>query len=409
MASWILTQQWLISGVLIILLLNEYKASTYLGGRVSYALWLLLPLCLIINNLPQELSINNNPKITSYLVSFNATTQAVSQAFSWQIVWGIGAISILLTSLFATIKLHISCTLTHIDKADLPIALPNKLSVYQSDDIKSPMLLGILNPRLLLPNNYRSQFTKDQLKLVLEHEVCHFKRLDNLTNLVSVLLLSMCWFNPLAWVGYASFRRHQEIACDYVVLANKAVSQRIEYSKALVSCIDESQGRLTIYSNYYQRNTMFKRINILKNYDSINLSAKLIAGAIAMTIVSSVSWAKPFLTTENVAEKSQHLQPTMRIEPRYPIAAAKGGIEGSVVLRFDINPDGSVSNVVVVKSVPETVFDKEATRALNKWVYQKSESGSKGEMVQLDFIMDGSKNKIKNLIEGIEKINVVKH
>jgi len=357
MASWILTQQWLISGVLIILLLNEYKASTYLGGRVSYALWLLLPLCLIINNLPQELSINNNPKITSYLVSFNATTQAVSQAFSWQIVWGIGAIAILLTSLFATIKLHISCTLTHIDKADLPIALPNKLSVYQSDDIKSPMLLGILNPRLLLPNNYRSQFTKDQLKLVLEHEVCHFKRLDNLTNLVSVLLLSMCWFNPLAWVGYASFRRHQEIACDYVVLANKAVSQRIEYSKALVSCIDESQGRLTIYSNYYQRNTMFKRINILKNY----------------------------------------------------IAAAKGEIEGSVVLRFDINPDGSVSNVVVVKSVPETVFDKEATRALNKWVYQKSESGSKGEMVQLDFIMDGSKNKIKNLIEGIEKINVVKH
>lgn len=409
MASWVLTQQWLISGVLILLLLNEYKASTYLGGRVSYLLWLLLPLCLMVNNLPQKLFINSNSNITHYLVSFNETTQVISQTFSWQVVWIIGVISILTTSLYATIKLHVSCKRIRLSKTELPVTLPKNLSVYHSPQICSPMLLGVLKPCLVLPTNYRSQFTHNQLKLVLEHEVCHFKRLDNLTNAMSVMLLSLCWFNPLAWAGYASFRRSQEVACDYVVLSNKDVTQRIEYSKALVNCLHEGQSRLTIYSNYYQRNTMFKRINILKNYDSINLPAKLIAGVIAMTIVSSVTWAKPLLTTEEVVEVSQQLQPTMRIEPRYPIKAAKGGVEGSVVMRFDIKSDGSVSNVVVVKSVPEKVFDKEASRALKQWMYTKSSEGRKGEMVQLDFMMDDSNKKIKNLIEGIEKINVKNH
>jgi len=408
MGSWILTQQWLISLVLICLLLNEYKASRYLGGKVSYAMWLLIPLCLIINNLPQGVFVDNNPEISRYIVSFHAQTNSLSQAISWQLMWGVGSLTVLLLSIYSTVKLHISCVFTPVPSSSLPTTLPHNLAVYQSPQITSPMLLGIFKSRLVLPSNYQSQFSNSQLALVIEHEICHFKRFDNLTNFMAVVLLSLCWFNPLAWIGFASFRRSQEIACDHVVLSNKDVSQRIEYSKALVNCAIESQGRLNVYSNYYQRDTMFKRINMLKSYDVINRPAKIVAAISAAILMSTIAWAQPMPVDDKQVKSADRLHPKMRIEPRYPIKAAHDGIEGSVLMRFNVNPNGSVSGVEVLQSIPAKVFDKEARGALAQWIYSQSELGQKGMLVQLDFSLPNGTHKPANLKNNIEKINIVK-
>jgi len=390
------------------LLFNEYKASRYLGGKVSYALWLLIPLCLIINNLPQGVFIDNNPQISRYIVSFHAQTNNFSQAISWQLIWAVGSLTVLFLSIYSTVKLHVSCTFTPMSPSLLPTPLPHNLTVYQSPQIASPMLLGILKPRLVLPSNYQSQFSTSQLTLVIEHEICHFKRFDNLTNFVAVLLLSLCWFNPLAWVGFASFRRSQEIACDHVVLSNKDVSQRIEYSKALVNCAIESQGRLNVYSNYYQRDTMFKRINMLKSYDLINQPAKVVAAISAAILMSTIAWAQPMPLDDESMKTESRLQPKMRIDPRYPIKAAHDGIEGSVVMRFDVEPNGTVSDVKVIKSIPAKVFDKEASNALAQWLYSKSKTGQNGLLVQIDFSLSNNTHKPVNLMKDIEKISVIK-
>ncbi|MDG2278941.1 MAG: energy transducer TonB [Pseudomonadales bacterium] len=53
--------------------------------------------------------------------------------------------------------------------------------------------------------------------------------------------------------------------------------------------------------------------------------------------------------------------------PLYPIEAKVQGIEGSVTLRYDIESDGSVSNLVVVSSQPATLFDEAALTAVSRW------------------------------------------
>jgi protein TonB len=55
---------------------------------------------------------------------------------------------------------------------------------------------------------------------------------------------------------------------------------------------------------------------------------------------------------------------------QYPAIAAEKGIQGRVVLRFVVRPDGSIDDVTVVKSL-EPSCDKEAIRAVKsmpKWI-----------------------------------------
>jgi protein TonB len=88
--------------------------------------------------------------------------------------------------------------------------------------------------------------------------------------------------------------------------------------------------------------------------------------------------------------------PIVRIEPKYPIQAARDGKEGYVILSFTINEIGGVEDVKVIEAQPKRIFDKEAKRALRKWKYKpKVEDGKPqkqvGLTVQLDFKMDGGK------------------
>jgi protein TonB len=87
--------------------------------------------------------------------------------------------------------------------------------------------------------------------------------------------------------------------------------------------------------------------------------------------------------------------PIVRIEPKYPIQAARDGKEGWVKLSFTINEIGGVEDVKVIEAQPKRVFDKEAKRALKKWKYKPKVVDGKplkqfGLTVQLDFTMGGN-------------------
>ena len=86
--------------------------------------------------------------------------------------------------------------------------------------------------------------------------------------------------------------------------------------------------------------------------------------------------------------------PIVRIEPKYPIQAARDGKEGWVTLSFTINEIGGVEDVDVIEAEPKRIFDKEAKRALRKWTYKPKVVDGKpmrqpGLTVRLDFKMDG--------------------
>lgn len=100
----------------------------------------------------------------------------------------------------------------------------------------------------------------------------------------------------------------------------------------------------------------------------------------------------PVNTLSNGHMPDGDARPLVRVNPKYPIKAARDGIEGWVVLAFNINKVGEVINISVVDSQPKRVFDKAARQALKKWKYRaKTVEGIAVEQhnfsVQLDFKM----------------------
>lgn len=76
----------------------------------------------------------------------------------------------------------------------------------------------------------------------------------------------------------------------------------------------------------------------------------------------------------------------VRINPRYPVDAARNKVEGWVRLKFDVAEDGSTQNIEVI----EAIFEYEAKRAFSKWKYKPLlKNGAtvitRNMKVQLDF------------------------
>ena len=59
----------------------------------------------------------------------------------------------------------------------------------------------------------------------------------------------------------------------------------------------------------------------------------------------------------------------LKIEPQYPPAAAVKGIEGLVIVEFDVTATGTVENVVIVEST-DRVFNKAAVAAARQFRYK---------------------------------------
>ncbi|MEE8397869.1 MAG: energy transducer TonB [Desulfobacterales bacterium] len=64
-----------------------------------------------------------------------------------------------------------------------------------------------------------------------------------------------------------------------------------------------------------------------------------------------------------------------KTEPRYPAAAKRKNIQGSVTLRFTVTKKGRVINPSVVKGHPPGVFDRSALKAISSWRFKPAIKG----------------------------------
>lgn len=105
-------------------------------------------------------------------------------------------------------------------------------NIYQSENVCSPFVLGIIRPKIYLPYHMDSR----EVGHVIAHEQTHIRRKDHWWKPLGFLLLTIHWFNPLMWLSYVLLCRDIELACDEKVIGKIGNAQRADYTQALVAC-----------------------------------------------------------------------------------------------------------------------------------------------------------------------------
>lgn len=111
---------------------------------------------------------------------------------------------------------------------------------FLCDDIETPFVFGIFQPRIYVPRGIGD----GDLKCVLAHENAHISRGDHIVKLLCVPVVAIHWFNPLVWLGFGLMTNDMELSCDERALLTLGAGERKAYANALLNMSMRQNSRL---------------------------------------------------------------------------------------------------------------------------------------------------------------------
>lgn len=114
---------------------------------------------------------------------------------------------------------------------------PDRVRLYVSDLFPSPVVCGLVRPRLVLSG----LVGEEDVAHVVTHELTHIRRHDNLWKALATLALYLHWFNPLVWLFYRWYVTDMEASCDEAVV-RRPETDRKAYAYSLVNMAERSRS-----------------------------------------------------------------------------------------------------------------------------------------------------------------------
>lgn len=117
----------------------------------------------------------------------------------------------------------------------LRLGLKRGFQVRRSDRVRTAMVLGVLRPVLLIPQ-------EECDPLVVLHELNHLRRRDLEYKGLMMAACWLHWFNPLVWWMSRVAGRNLELCCDEDVAGKENSAFRHRYGRLLLECATEGAG-----------------------------------------------------------------------------------------------------------------------------------------------------------------------
>ena len=267
----------------IILLIKELFKN-HLTWKAQYRIWYYLLLVLIFPFLPSSMihaglrllslsggsvspvrvmtpTFSNDAGISSFIQDFSIS---VSRSPIFHLpaflpyIWGLGIGIVSILNLISDIKIR------QIRQASLPLQnrkirelfdcclsemnIKKKISLYSSAYLSSPVAAGLVKPVIILPIHMLSEFTEEEIRFILLHELTHIKHRDLFLNRFLALMQALYWYHPVVWIGLREMRKDQEVYCDLSVLSMLEENSYLDYGKTLIRFAENMARRLSFVS-----------------------------------------------------------------------------------------------------------------------------------------------------------------
>jgi len=163
-----------------------------------------------------------------------AVAQSGSATFPWGwnawtivlSIWLPGSVALLCLRLIQWLRL------SAIVKTSSPLDIDASIPVRETTSTLEPGIFGIFSPTLLMPAGIAGHLAPAQLDAILAHELCHWRRRDNLTAAIHMLVEALFWFHPFVWWLGGRLVVERERACDEAVI--QSGSDRQTYAEGIL-------------------------------------------------------------------------------------------------------------------------------------------------------------------------------
>ena len=179
-------------------------------------------------------------------------------------VWAVGVAVLAVRGIVGYIKL----------KRHVALACKTSDGCYGGACVTAPFTLGILRPRVYLPDDLQGTARR----AVLLHEQTHIRRRDPLTKPLFYAVACLHWFNPLAWLAFCNFERDMEAACDEAAVRGRPLPERNAYCESLLHFA--VQGRSIPGSLAFGQGSVKERIVHLLHYRRLGAGALAVCAAV---------------------------------------------------------------------------------------------------------------------------------
>lgn len=159
----------------------------------------------------------------------------------------------------------------------LPVWI-NKLAV-------SPMLPGVFHPMIILTTE---DCSSEEMRMILRHELTHYRRGDIFTKWLVQLAACVHWFNPAARLIGRHMESLCELACDEQVLESLSAAEKRCYGDTLIHSLKDKGT----YGDIIVSITLNENLSLLKERLSAIMNDK--KSGTARTLISMAAGAVLF-------------------------------------------------------------------------------------------------------------------
>lgn len=311
--------QWLVETLIVtaalmaLVLVLRRPVARHFGAEMAYLLW-AIPLARlfmppVVQTIQVPVSQPSPPDVTTSaamampVADMATATDAIPESafangllldadwFSIGItVWLCGAAIFLIAQLSAYLQNR-----RELLEDAVEVSRIDDIRVIEIAGISGPFAFGLWRRYIALPIGFTQAYNPMERELALAHERSHHRAGDLWANFAALGLLSLHWFNPIAWMAWRAFRFDQEAACDARVLRRRSCAERTAYARAITKAA--TGHTLAFASPLNPKTKIMERLKIMKQKDTSRtrkwLGVSLIGSGLvtAMAMTATVSYA----------------------------------------------------------------------------------------------------------------------
>ena len=347
------------TAVLVLLVLIVRKPfARHFGPRLTYALWAVPALRLVLPPLPFADPVIVTPEPAAEIaVTMPAGLPIAAPAPAAEPLWSLAALTPLLFLVWAVgvVAVLVAAMVSHqrfrqgVLRDAVELEPIGTIRLVMSDAVDGPVAFGLWQRYVAVPHDFFARYVSEERALAIDHELSHHRHGDLWANSAALVLLAAQWFNPFAWRAIRAFRFDQEAACDARVLdqegsdperrGDRTASYATAIVKAAVGPRLSLAAPMAVHDNLQERLAMLTRQDISKKR---GLAGRLLVGGATLTVLATTATLVP---AGIVMAKAQTADvPAPPAPPEAPLSAEAPDAPGVMVFtehKDDVTTDDS--------------------------------------------------------------------